>query len=84
MTEAMQITDSSEMEKRIDDSNSTARRKVREATFSSIDWDSSLINTVWRVSETTRAGHFAMTRPVRDSRGDLVPKLSRVQRSPAT
>ena len=54
MTEAIQISDNSEIEKRIDDSSSTARRKVREATFSSIDWDSSLIYTNWCVSKKQR------------------------------
>ena len=44
MTDAMQITDKSEIEKRIDDNNSTAARMKRERVWSSMPWVESVIN----------------------------------------
>ena len=63
MTEAIQITVSSEMENRMDDNNSTAERQAREPEFNARPW----VETVMRGRRNSKkkAGHHGMDPPVR-------------------
>ena len=79
MMDAMQITVSSEIAKRMDDSNSTAERHAREPVCSTRPW----VETVMRSSESSKkkAGHHVMDPPVRVVSVRLVPEnLTRTEK----
>ena len=69
ITDAMQITVSNEMENRIDDSNSTDARSVREPQLSFMPWVETVMPWIWMVAagrawrQPKRKGGLSRERP---------------------